>query len=137
MMMMQQQQNQMAQLQQYMSNGPGFNTSPYQYQQPTTAGNWVYYPSGFQPQQPNIFAQPQMWAQQQGMFPDQIHQQMPMQGQHWGLRPAQPFADPRYHSIPPQAGSFGGDALSYNFGSPGTLQQSPVYGPHLPMYPQG
>ncbi len=138
MMMMQQQQSQMAQLQQFMSNGPGFNNSPYQYHQPTTAGNWVYYPSGFQPQQPNIFAQPQMGAQQQqGVFPDQMHQQMPMQGQQWGLRPTQTFADPRFQAMPPQTGSFGGDALSYNFGSPGPQQQSPVYGPQRPMFPQG
>ncbi len=144
MMMMQQQQSQIAHLQQYMFNGPGFNTSPYQYQQPTTAGNWVYYPSGFQPQQPNIFAQPQQGAQQQqGVFPDQMHLQMQpqqpaqMQGQQWGLRPGPSYADPRFQGMPIQTGNFGGDALSYNLGSPGPVQQAPMYGPPAPMFPRG
>lgn len=65
--------------------------SPYQYQSPVTAGNWVYYPQGFQPNQINIFAQPQMQAQQPmmqqqgGIFPDQMH----MQQSSWGLQPQQ------------------------------------------------
>ncbi len=135
MMMMQQQQSQMAQLQQFMFNGPGFNSSPYQYHQPTAAGNWVYYPSGFQPQQPNIFAQPQIGPQQQqGVFPDQMHQQMQGQGQQWGIRPTQPFADQRYQAMPIQAGSFGEDALSYNMGVPPQRPASFTLPPQ--MYPQ-
>jgi hypothetical protein len=139
MMMMQQQQNQMAQLQQYMFNGPGFNSSPYQYNQPVTAGNWVYYPSGFQPQQPNIFAQPQLVAQQ-GVFPDQMHQQMPMPRPQWALQSGPSFADSRYQASPMQTGSFGGDAFGYNFGpqmQPQMPVQAQVYGPQLPFAPQG
>lgn len=64
----------------FYSNGPGWQSSPYQYNQPTVAGNWVYYPTGFQPQQQNIFANPQ--PTQQGFYPDQVH------GSSWGLQPS-------------------------------------------------
>ncbi len=111
----------------YFQNGPGWNSSPYQYNQPQTAGNWVYYPQGFQPQQQNIFAQPQLNA---GIYPDQFHmqQQVPsfgQQQQQWGLQPqmnfgmqqqqGQGYNDPRYNQYQQfTPGSFGNDAFSFN-----------------------
>lgn len=87
--------------------------NPYQYHQPQTAGNWVYYPQGFQPQQPNIFAQPQIMQPQQqqgGFYPAQAHQQS-----QWNLAPQYNFqADPRYTVQPITPGNFGVDAFSYN-----------------------
>lgn len=131
-MFQQQQQNQPNP---YYQNGPGFMSSPYQYQQPQTAGNWVYYPSGFQPSQQNIFAAPQMQQpmqqpmQQQmqqpipqpfgGMYPDQVHQS------NWSLQPTNYFGDARFQPQPqqPSYGTFGGsgngsDPFSFNMASP-------------------
>lgn len=122
--MFQQQQNQ--QPNPYYQNGPGFMTSPYQYQQPQTAGNWVYYPSGFQPSQSNIFAAPQgqqqqmqQPAQQQfgGIYPDQMHQQQ----SNWSLQP-----DPRFQTQaqPQQSyGTFGADPFSFNMNPVPTMAQ--------------
>lgn len=111
----------------YYQNGPGWNASPYQYNAPMSAGNWVYYPQGFQPQQQNIFAQPQM---AQGIYPSQFHMQQqpsygPQQNQgQWGLQPQmnfgmqqqpQGYGDPRYQQAPQfTPGSFGNEAFSYN-----------------------
>lgn len=110
----------------FYANGPGWNQSPYQYNQPQSAGNWVYYPQGFQPQQPNIFAQPQP---QYGMYPDSFYMsqpqqiQQPMQQSQWMLN-----ADPRY-TIQNQftPGSFGGDnsAFTFNMGQQ-PMQQQPM-----------
>lgn len=100
--------------------------NPYQYHQPYTAGNWVYYPQGFQPQQPNIFAQPQMMQPQMqgGFYPDQAHQQ----GQ-WTLAPQYNFqADPRYTVQPITPGSFGMDNFSYNLNNPSPSNPMPVMG---------
>lgn len=123
-MFQQQQQNQPNP---FYQNGPGFMSSPYQYQQPQTAGNWVYYPSGFQPTQQNIFAAPQIQQpmQQQmqqpmpqqfgGIYPDQTHQS------NWSLQPTNFFGDARFQSQPqqPAYGSFGGgDPFSFNMASP-------------------
>ena len=87
--------------------------NPYMYQQPMSAGNWVYYPSGFQPTQPNIFAQPmqQPMQQQMSIYPDQMHQQQ------WNLRPTQYFGDPRFQSAPIMPGTFGNEAFSFNMGN--------------------
>lgn len=87
--------------------------NPYMYQQPMSAGNWVYYPSGFQPSQPNIFAQPmqQPMQQQMSIYPDQMHQQQ------WNLRPTQYFGDPRFQSAPIMPGTFGNEAFSFNMGN--------------------
>lgn len=96
----------------YYANGPGMNVqNPYQYNQPFTAGNWVYMPNGFQPNQPNIFAQPmqqqQPQMQQYGIYPDQMHQQ---QQSNWNLQP-----DPRFQYQPQVPyGSFGNNGLSFN-----------------------
>lgn len=83
-------------------NSMGTQNSPYQYANQTTAGNWVYYPQGFQPQQPNIFAQPQMG----GFYPDQAHS-------NWNLTP----------------GTFGpmslGNGMNYDM-TPGAAPQMPV-----------
>jgi hypothetical protein len=100
------------QQQQYFQNGPGWNTSPYQYHQPQTAGNWVYYPNGFQPGQTNIFNAPQMLQnprQEQGFYPDQMHQQMPMSQvpSNWSMQP-----DPRFQVQGPLPGGF----IPGNFG---------------------
>lgn len=105
----------------YYQNGPGFNQSPYQYNAPMSAGNWVYYPQGFQPQQQNIFAQPQQMV---GMYPDQFYGQQQQQGQaQWGLQPQMNFqqqqptygTDPRFTQYPQfQAGPFGDSAFSFN-----------------------
>lgn len=96
----------------YYANGPGFNVqNPYQYNQPFTAGNWVYMPGGFQQnQQPNIFAQPmqQPQMQQYGIYPDQMHQQQPQS--NWNLQP-----DPRFQYQPQiPSGTFGNNGLSFN-----------------------
>jgi len=112
-MFQQQQQTQMPNP--YYANGPGFQ-NPYQYQQPTTAGNWVYYPSGFQPGQNNIFAQgPQQFQQYQpqqpqgGFYPDQVHQS------NWNLQPQMNFApDPRYNVQNIPMGTFGSTPFSYD-----------------------
>lgn len=89
--------------------------NPYMYQQPMSAGNWVYYPSGFQPQQQNIFAQPQQQPlqQQMSMYPDQMHQQQPQ----WNLRPSQYFGDQRFQSQPLMPGTFGNEAFTFNMGN--------------------
>jgi hypothetical protein len=61
----------------FYSQGAAWRTSPYQYQEPMTAGNWVYYPRGFQPEQNNIFspgASSQTVNPMQSFYPDQIHQ---------------------------------------------------------------
>lgn len=61
----------------FYTQGSAWRTSPYQFQEPMTAGNWVYYPRGFQPEQNNIFSQPNPTQAQnpiQGFYPDQIHQ---------------------------------------------------------------
>lgn len=111
MMVSMHQQQQQQQPNPYYANGPGFNVqNPYQYNQPFTAGNWVYMPNGFQPNQPNIFAQPmQQPQQQQGIFPDQMHQQQPMQSS-WNLQP-----DPRFQYQPQiPYGNFGNNGLSFN-----------------------
>lgn len=122
MMLSMHQQQQQQQPNPYYANGPGFQTSPYQYVQPQTAGNWVYYPSGFQPQQSNIFAQPQMpqyQPQMGGIYPDQMHQSS------WGLQP-----DPRFQVSPVTPGNFGNSGLGFNMSTPGpSLSQSPVMRP--------
>ncbi len=97
----------------YYANGPGMNVqNPYQYNQPFTAGNWVYMPNGFQQNQPNIFAQPmqqqQPQMQQYGIFPDQMHQQQSQS--NWNLQP-----DPRFQYQPTiPYGNFGNNGLSFN-----------------------
>ena len=113
------------------------HANPYQYNQPFSSGNWVYYPSGFQPQQPNIFApqQPQqVMPQQGGYFPDQAH--MPQSS--WNLAPQYNFqADPRYTVQPIMPGSFGSEAFSYNLSNPGPTNPMPGHpvamGPGLNM----
>lgn len=103
--------------------------NPYQYHQPMTAGNWVYYPQGFQPQQPNIFAQPQMMQPQGqgGFYPDQAHQQS-----QWNLAPQYNIhADPRYTVQPITPGSFGVDAFTYNLGNQSPGNPMPVMGAPL------
>ena len=100
--------------------------NPYQYHQPMTAGNWVYYPQGFQPQQPNIFAQPQMMQPQGqgGFYPDQAYQQS-----QWNLAPQYNLqADPRYTVQPITPGSFGVDAFSYNLGNQSPSNPMPMVG---------
>lgn len=118
MFQQQQQQNQF-------HSGPAWQTSPYQYHQPQTAGNWVYYPNGFQPGQTNIFApqMPQQPMQQQfGIYPDQMHQGYGQQS-NWMLQPSQQFFDPRYQPQSPQLsyGSFGmapqTEPFAFNFGN--------------------
>lgn len=98
--------------------------NPYQYHQPYAAGNWVYYPQGFQPQQPNIFAQPQMMQPQMqgGFYPDQAHQQ----GQ-WTLAPQYNIqADPRYTVQPITPGSFGDSNFSFNLSNPSPSNPMPI-----------
>ena len=116
--------------------------SIYQYQPQTTAGNWVYHPSGFQPGQSNIFA-PQMQApaqsQPHGYYPEQSHmaqapmqqQQMPMGPQsNWNLAPQMNFQNnPAYSPMQVNPGNFGG--LSYNLEQPAQTPQLPM--PQLTM----
>lgn len=123
MVSMFQQQQQLQMPNPYYANGPGWNVqSPYQYQQPFTAGNWVYYPSGFQPNQGNIFGQgqapaapqsqpalqgqgiPQAAPLHQGFYPDQANVQ-----ESWSLRPEMSFQPT------PFTGTFGMDPMSFNF----------------------
>lgn len=132
-MMISMHQNQGQQQQQpnpYYSNS--MHANPYQYNQPFTSGNWVYYPNGFQPSQPNIFAQPQQ--QQGGFYPSQTHQQS-----NWNLAPQYNFqADPRYTVQPIMPGSFGSEAFSYNLSNQGpanpvasansSMNMNPSYG---------
>lgn len=118
----------------YYQNGPGMNSSPYQYNAPMSAGNWVYYPQGFQPQQQNIFAQPQ--PQMGGYYPDQMHMQQqqgqPQVGGQWGLQPQMNFqipsyGDQRYQQYPQfTPGSFGDSQFSFNM-------QNPLPAPMLSM----
>lgn len=77
--MMMQQQMMMSQF-----NSMGTQKSPYEYASQTTAGNWVYYPSGFQPQQQNIFAQqaPQQPLAQQSVYPSHA-----LQPSSWEMKP--------------------------------------------------
>jgi len=132
--MMQMMQQQMQQMQSFQMPNMA---SIYQYQPQTTAGNWVYHPSGFQPGQSNIFAQQmQVPAQQQpqGFYPEQSHmaqapmqpQQIPMGPQsNWNLAPQMNFQNnPAYSPMQVNPGNFGG--LSFN------LEQS-TGAPQLPM----
>ena len=130
MVSMYQNQNQNQQPNPYYANS--MHANPYQYNQPFSSGNWVYYPSGFQPQQPNIFAPQQ--PQQGGYFPDQAH--MPQSS--WNLAPQYNFqADPRYTVQPIMPGSFGSEAFSYNLSNPGPTNPMPgqpvAMGPSLNM----
>lgn len=109
-----QQQQQLQMPNPYYANGPGLTAqNPYQYQQPFTAGNWVYYPSGFQPNQGNIFGQgqgapaqvPQAAPLHQGLYPDQTHNTQ----ESWSLRPEMSFGPT------PLYGTFGTDPMSFNF----------------------
>jgi hypothetical protein len=110
------------------ANSYAYEHSLYRYNQPTTAGNWVYYPNGFQPNQPNIFA-PQQPQQQQyqpyvpqggGFYPDQAHQApIPKDNQgDWSMRPTEFFPDPRFQTQYMAPGQFGNDPFSFNMGSP-------------------
>lgn len=96
------------------------NQYAYQYQQPQTAGNWVYYPQGFQPSQSNIFSSSPQLTQYQGSFyPDQAHQQS-----NWSMQPSMNFNNQSMQA--PQApmgfntssmvtpGTFGGSGVSFN-----------------------
>lgn len=111
MMMMLQNQQQFQMPNPYYANAYSGLQNPYQYQQPTTAGNWVYYPSGFQPGQPNIFQQQQQ-PQPQGLggfYPDQSHQSS------WNLQPQMNFtADPRYGVQQFPVGNFGSTPFSFD-----------------------
>jgi hypothetical protein len=109
--MHQQQQQQQHAPNPFYANGPGFNGPyPYEYHKPQTAGNWVYYPNGFQPSQPNIFSPAQQPAPQ-----FQQAQQTPQAGQGWELRPTHYFADPQYMPQPIIPGNFGGSSpLTFN-----------------------
>lgn len=111
--------------------------NPYQYHQPTTAGNWVYYPQGFQPQQQNIFAPQQMPVQGGGFYPDQAHSQQ----NGWNLQPTMGF-DPRFQQQPMSYGTFGNDPFSFNMmNQVPTVSQSsgvmPQQQPQMPQIPQG
>lgn len=132
--MMQQQQNMY--MNPYYSGGG--RIQPYQYNAPMTAGNWVYYPQGFQPQQSNIFMG---GTQGSGIYPDSMQgwnmqptfniyggngntfngnmgapmggmgmgqQQVPSFGQGYGQAP-QMSAQPMF-----TPGTFGGGTMSYN-----------------------
>lgn len=130
----------MHQQQQQTPPNPYYNSTfpiqnPYTYNQPTTAGNWVYYPQGFQPQQPNIFAAPQ--PQMGGYYPDMMYQQQQYQPQNnWMLQPTMSF-DPRYSQMPMQVGSFGNDAFSFNMGNQvPTVSQAPMMPQQQPMIQQ-
>lgn len=121
-MMLQMQQQQMPNP--YYANGGFQMPNPYQYQQPFSSGNWVYYPPGFQPNQGNIFQQPQQPYQQpyqRGFYTgDEGYQQQP---NNWQLQPSYNF-DPRYQTTQIAPGSFGSDAFSYNMGI--SMNNSPV-----------
>lgn len=111
----------------------GYNSSPYQYIQPQVAGNWVYYPSGFNPYQPNIFAQPQ----HHGLYPNQMHEIAPTpanqvqpqnmvqnpsnnSSMNWNLKSLNNLNQPQVQEmqIPTQivnAGTFGNNVMGFNF----------------------
>lgn len=135
MVSMYQNQNQNQQPNPYYANS--MHANPYQYNQPFSSGNWVYYPSGFQPQQQNIFApqqSQQVMPQLGGYFPDQAH--MPQSS--WNLAPQYNFqADPRYTVQPIMPGSFGSEAFSYNLSNPAPTNPMPGHpvamGPSLNM----
>lgn len=109
MNMMLQQQKQMQQPQQSVPYQYP-NQSAYQYQQPQTAGSWVYYPQGFQPYQNNIFSSPQLTQYQGGFYPDQVHQQQQPQQSGWNLQPSMNFNT----SSMVTPGTFGGNGTSFN-----------------------
>jgi hypothetical protein len=97
------------------ANSFAYEHSLYRYNQPMTAGNWVYYPNGFQPSQPNIFA-PQQGG---GMYPDQVYQApIPKDNQgDWSMRPTEFFPDPRFQTQYMAPGQFGHDPFSFNMGN--------------------
>lgn len=130
MISMHQNQNQQQQNPYYANS---YHANPYQYNQPFTSGNWVYYPNGFQPSQPNIFAQPQQQPGQQplqqgGIYPSQMHQQS-----NWNLAPQYQFqADPRYTVAPIMPGDFGIQPFTYNLSNQGPSNPMPG---QMPMSP--
>jgi hypothetical protein len=126
--MMQMMQQQMQQMQSFQMPNMA---SIYQYQPQTTAGNWVYHPSGFQPGQTNIFAPQPAQQQPQGYFPEQSHmaQQQPQQQMgpqsNWNIAPQMSFQNnPAYAPMQVNPGNFGG--LSFNL-------EQPTEAPQLPM----
>jgi hypothetical protein len=104
-----------------MANSFAYEHSLYRYNQPTTAGNWVYYPNGFQPSQPNIFTPQQAPIPQSGgIYPDQVHQApipKDMSGD-WSMRPTEFFPDPRFQTQYMAPGQFGNDPYSFNMSAP-------------------
>lgn len=131
-------------MQRQMQPNPMFGNnlaSVYQYQPQQTAGNWVYYPSGFQPGQPNIFAQGSQaqGPQAQGFYPDQSHQQAQAQApaqqpqmqmnpqNNWNLMPQPQFQmDPRFTPMAQEPGIFGNEAFSFNMGPSQAPAPSPL-----------
>jgi hypothetical protein len=76
----------------------------YQYHQPIGAGNWVYYPQGFQSEM-NVFQAPPMPQIQSG----------PAVNSGWNAQPEIPVLQaPQGQFFQP--GQFGVDQMSFNFG---------------------
>lgn len=126
--MMQMMQQQMQQMQSFQMPNMA---SIYQYQPQTTAGNWVYHPSGFQPGQTNIFAPQPAQQQPQGYFPEQSHmaQQQPQQQMgpqsNWNIAPQMSFQNnPAYAPMQVNPGNFGG--MSFNLEQPAQTPQLPM-----------
>lgn len=94
--------------------------SPYTYLTPQPAGNWVYYPNGFVPNQNSIFSEPQIPKSADNNSTISALQQnyVAMNPQsNWQLRPTFDFnLNPlQYQTVIP--GNFGIDGLSYNMGN--------------------
>ncbi|HXH32653.1 MAG TPA: hypothetical protein VNJ01_17780 [Bacteriovoracaceae bacterium] len=91
----------------------GYMNSPYQYQPPFAAGAMGYFPQGYQPGQPNIFATPQQYAPiAQPISQAPAAPQQPPYSP-WGPVAPQYQLDPRFTPMPLVPGTFGD--LSFNF----------------------
>lgn len=96
----------------------------YQYAPQTTAGNWVYYPNGYNPSQgtqPMPGTQP-ISNELMNNIPHQNTQAQHGQSQQpvseWGLAPQTQLQfnqDPRFNVMPIQPGIFGNNGFSFNF----------------------
>lgn len=103
------------------ANSFAYEHSLYRYNQPVTAGNWVYYPNGFQPSQPNIFSPQQPYIPQgSGFYPDQVYQTpVPRDNRgDWSMRPSEYFQDPRFQTQYMAPGQFGNEPFAFNMSEP-------------------
>lgn len=97
------------------SRGLGLVPTPYLYHAPVAAGNWVYYPQGFQPQQDTIFNSNQNAPSENQTGTTTSQAPLENKNYGWNLRPTPFFEGPVYQDVNYTTGQFGVDQFSFNF----------------------